>query len=166
MIEAFASWSAAQERPETLVLTGRLGPATAPLRDQARTGRASVVFTGFVPDAQLPALYSGARCLVTCSRYEGFGLPSLEALACGTPVAGYRVGAHEEIAGPGALLVDEGNTNALMLGVQLMCDNSEIRGRLSATGRAHAARFSWQRSAELTWDAYERAARRRPSARA
>jgi glycosyltransferase involved in cell wall biosynthesis len=156
LIEAFASWAAAHERPEMLVLTGRLGPATGQLREQARASGATVVFTGFVPDAQLPALYSGATCLVTASHYEGFGLPALEALACGTPMVGYRVGAHEEIAGPGALLVDDGNTNALMLAVQVIADDQDLQARLAAAGRAHAARFSWRRSAELTWDAYER----------
>jgi glycosyltransferase involved in cell wall biosynthesis len=156
LIDAFAAWSAAQGRGETLVLTGRLGGAAGPLRDRVRRTGARVVFTGFVPDEELPALYSGASCLVTCSRYEGFGLPALEALACGTPVAAYRVGAHEEVAGPGALLVDEGKTDALMLAVQVLSDHSDLRTRLAETGRAHAARFSWRRSAELTWEAYER----------
>jgi glycosyltransferase involved in cell wall biosynthesis len=156
LIEAFASWSTAHERSETLVLTGRLGEATARLREQARASGVPVTFTGFVPDAQLPALYSAATCLVSASRYEGFGLPALESLACGTPVAGYRVGALEEVAGPGALLVEEGNTNALMLAVQVLADDLGLRARLSVAGRAHAARFSWRRSAELTWDAYER----------
>jgi glycosyltransferase involved in cell wall biosynthesis len=164
LIEAFASWTAAQERPEMLVLTGRLGAATSSLREEARASGATVVFTGFVPDAQLPALYSGATCLVTASHYEGFGLPSLEALACGTPMAGYRVGAHEEVAGPGALLVDDGNTNALMLGVQVIADDQDLRARLAGAGQAHAARFSWRRSAELTWDAYERVLTDRPRA--
>lgn len=156
LIEAFASWRVAHERPEMLVLTGRLGEATAPLREQARASGIPVTFTGFVPDPQLPALYSAAACLVTASHYEGFGLPALESLACGTPMAGYRVGAHEEVAGPGALLVEDGNTNALMLAVQVLADDADLRARLSSAGRAHAARFSWQRSAELTWEAYER----------
>lgn len=159
LIEAFASWTEAHERPEMLVLTGRLGEATAALREEARASGAAVTFTGFVPDAQLPALYSAATCLVTASHYEGFGLPALEALACGTPMAGYRVGAHEEVAGPGALLVEDGNTNALMLAVQVLADDLGLRARLSVAGRAHAARYSWRRSAELTWEAYERALR-------
>jgi glycosyltransferase involved in cell wall biosynthesis len=162
LIEAFASWSVAHERSEMLVLTGRLGEATAALRAEARASGVPVTFTGFVPDSQLPALYSAATCLVTASHYEGFGLPALEALACGTPMAGYRVGAHEEVAGPGALLVEDGNTNALMLAVQVLADDLGLRARLSVAGRAHAARFSWERSAELTWEAYERVLRNRP----
>ena len=65
------------------------------------------------------------------------------------------MGAHEEVAGPGALLVDDGDTAALMQAVQALCDDSELRARLSAAGQAHAAGFSWRRSAELTWAAYE-----------
>lgn len=158
LIDAFAGWAAAEERPETLVLAGRLGAAAGPLRDRALRSAARIVFTGFVPDEKLPALYSGAACLLTCSHYEGFGLPALEALACGTPVAAYRVGAHEEVVGPGALLVDEGKTDALMLAVQVLSDHHDTRVRLAEAGQAHAARFSWQRSAELTWEAYERVA--------
>jgi glycosyltransferase involved in cell wall biosynthesis len=158
LIDAFASWSASGERRETLVLTGRLGPAVAALRERAELTGGRIVFTGFVPDDQLPALYSGAVCLVTASRYEGFDLPALEALACGTPVAAHRVGAHEEVAGPGALLADDGDTAGLMRAIQRLCDDRELRARLGAAGQAHAAGFSWRRSAELTWGAYERVA--------
>jgi glycosyltransferase involved in cell wall biosynthesis len=158
LIEAFGSWSIAAGRRETLVLTGRLGATAGRLPDQPERTGSRVVFTGFVPDDALPSLYGGAACLVTASRYEGFDLPALEALACGTPVAAYRVGAHEEVAGPGALLVDDGDATALMRAVQALCDDSELRARLGAAGQAHAASFSWHRSAELTWAAYERVA--------
>jgi glycosyltransferase involved in cell wall biosynthesis len=158
LIDAFAAWTAAERRPEMLVLSGRLGAASGALRDRARRSGGRILFTGFVPDERLPALYSAASCLVTCSRYEGFGLPALEALACGTPVAAYRVGAHEEVVGPGALLVDEGKSDALMLAVQVLADHAELRARLAQAGQAHAARFSWRRSAELTWQTYERVA--------
>ncbi|HZU61166.1 MAG TPA: glycosyltransferase family 1 protein [Solirubrobacteraceae bacterium] len=156
LVDAFAAWSAAGGRPEMLVLTGRLGTATDGLRDQVRRTGARVVLTGFVPDEVLPPLYSGAACLVSASAYEGFDLPALEALACGTPVAAHRVGAHEEVVGPGALLVDDQDMAALMRAVQTLSDNPELRARLRDAGQAHAARFSWRRSAELTWDAYER----------
>lgn len=158
LIDAFASWAGSGSRAETLVLTGRIGDAARPLRERARAIGARIVFTGFVPDERLPALYSGARCLVTASRYEGFDLPALEALACGTPVAAYRVGAHEEVAGPGALLVPDGQGEDLMVAVQRLCDDQALRERLAAAGMAHAAGFSWRRSAELTWSAYERVA--------
>jgi glycosyltransferase involved in cell wall biosynthesis len=155
LVDAFADWSRAQERPETLVLAGAAGPAARGL--ELRAGRAGtrVLLTDFVPDAELPALYSGASCLLTASRYEGFGFSALEAIACGTPVVAYDAGAIPEVAGPGALLAPPGDAAALMRAVGRVCDDRELAERLSGEGRRHAARFSWRRTAELTWDVYE-----------
>jgi len=158
LIDAFARWSRERERPETLVLSGRLAPAADGLVARARATGARIHFTDFVAEADLPALYSGAVCLASATRYEGFGLPALEALACGTPVAAFDVGALGEVAGPGAMLVPGGDLAALMRAVEALCSDPKRRAALAAAGREHAAGFSWRRSAELTWDVYERAA--------
>ena len=150
LIDAFGRAQRAEGRAETLVLAGR---GAEPPSEGAR-----VVFTGSIPDADLPALYSGAACFVTASRYEGFGLPALEAIACGTPVAAYDAGAVPETAGPGALLAPAGDGAELMRAAGRICDELELAERLSADGRRHAAGFSWTRTAELTWGVYERAA--------
>lgn len=134
--------AAAAARPETLVLAGA---------GRAPTGDARTL--GFVPDEDLPALYSEASCFVTASRYEGFGLPALEALACGTPVAGLAAGALPETVGPGGLLVE--SPEQLMEAAGRICDEPELAGRLADEGRRHAATFSWRRTAEMTWDLYE-----------
>ena len=157
LIDAFESWRAAGGREETLVLAGQLGGPGAQLRAGAERAGARVVFAGFVPDEELPALYSGASCFVTASRYEGFGLPALEAVSCATPVAAFDVGAVPEVAGPGALLAPTGDLAALMQAVGRLCDEPDLRRRLAAQGREHARSFSWRRTAELTWAAYERA---------
>jgi glycosyltransferase involved in cell wall biosynthesis len=154
LVDAFAEWSQAEGRPEALVLAGEVGPAGRELERRVRGAR--VVFAGFVPDVELPALYSGASCFVTASRYEGFGLPALEAIACGTPVVAYEAGAIPETAGPGALLAPPGDGAELMRAAARVCDEPELAERLSGEGRLHAARFSWRRTAELTWDVYER----------
>jgi glycosyltransferase involved in cell wall biosynthesis len=154
LVDAFADWSDGRE--EALVLAGAKGPEAAELEKRARGAR--VLFPGFVPEDALPALYSGATCFVSASRYEGFGLSALESIACGTPVVAYAAGAMEETAGPGALLAPPGEAAALMRNVARICDEPELAARLSAQGRRHAAGFSWRRTAELTWDVYERVA--------
>ena len=142
LVEAFAAWKRAEGRGRAWC-----SPAAA-RRPRSPVWKAS----GFVPDEDLPALYSGAECLVTASRYEGFGLPALEALACGTPVVAYDAGAIPEVAGPGALLAPAGDAAALMAAVGRVCDEPELRAELSDAGRRHAAGFSWRAAAEATWD--------------
>jgi glycosyltransferase involved in cell wall biosynthesis len=157
LIDGFGAWARAAERPEALVIAGPMGSEAEELEARARHAGGRILFCGFVPDADLPALYAGARCLVMASRYEGFGLPALESIACGTPVAAYDAGALGEVAGPGALLVADGDSRALFGAVQALCDGDELRARLAAAGREHAAGFSWRRAAERTWEVYERA---------
>jgi glycosyltransferase involved in cell wall biosynthesis len=152
LVDAFAAWAAAEGRSETLVLAGPGDPSAV------RTQGARVKAAGFVPEDELPALYSGASCFVTASRYEGFGLGALEALACGTPVVAYHAGAIPETAGPGALLAPLSDGAGLMRAAGRVCDEPELAERLAAEGRRHAAGFTWRRTAELTWDVYERVA--------
>jgi glycosyltransferase involved in cell wall biosynthesis len=97
---------------------------------------------GYVDDALLPGLYAGAEAFVLPSRHEGFGLPCLEAMACGTPVVATRAGALPETCGDAALLVDPGDDAALADAVLAGLGDT----RLAAAGRAHAARFSWDRT--------------------
>jgi alpha-1,3-rhamnosyl/mannosyltransferase len=129
----------------------------ADLEARVRASGGRVRHLGFVAEADLPALYSAARCVVMPSSYEGFGLPALEALACGTPVAAYDTGALAEVAGPGALLVADGAMAELLGAVERLCDDAELHDRLAAAGRAHARTFSWRRAAEGTWESYARA---------
>lgn len=156
LLDAFARWRSERDRPEALVLAGGVGAEGERLAARARELGAPVRFPGFVPDADLPALYGGASCLVTASRYEGFGLPALEAIACGTPVVAFDAGAVPEVAGPGAVLAPDGDAAALMRCVEAVCDEPGLRDRLAAAGLEHARRYSWRRTAELTWQAYER----------
>ncbi len=163
LIDAYASWRRSEARPEALVLAGEPGPAADALRARAQRAGAPIQLAGFVADEQLPALLSGASCLVTATRYEGFGLPALEAIACGTPVVAFDAGAIPEVAGPGCLAVRDGDGAALMAAVARVCDEAALRARLSEAGLEHARHYSWRRTAELTWDAYERAAGQRQS---
>jgi glycosyltransferase involved in cell wall biosynthesis len=158
LIDAFAAWARDRDRPETLALAGPVRDVErADLEARVHAAGGRVRHLGFVDDADLPALYSGARCLVMPSSYEGFGLPALEALACGTPVAAYDAGALAEVAAPGALLVPDGAMAELLDAVARLCDDEELRAQRAAAGLEHARTFSWRRAAEQTWESYARA---------
>jgi glycosyltransferase involved in cell wall biosynthesis len=105
---------------------------------------------GYVAESQLPGLYAGARAVVMPSLYEGFGLPCLEAMACGTPVVCSPFGALPEICGEAALVVDPGNSEAFADAVLRSARDEELRARLSEAGRARAQGYSWDRTAERT----------------
>jgi alpha-1,3-rhamnosyl/mannosyltransferase len=109
-------------------------------------------WVGRVSDEELAALYRGARCVVYPSLYEGFGLPVLEAMACGTPVVTSRGGATEEVAGDAAVLVDPVDTAAIAAGIE---DAFGRRDELRAKGLERAQAFSWDRVARDTWAVYE-----------
>jgi glycosyltransferase involved in cell wall biosynthesis len=110
---------------------------------------------GRVSDDELAALYRGARCLVYPSLYEGFGIPVLEAMACGTPVVTSAGGATEEIAGGAAVLADPHDAAALAVGI----DEAAVRrDELRTHGLERAAQFTWDRVAAETRAVYEGAA--------
>jgi glycosyltransferase involved in cell wall biosynthesis len=112
-------------------------------------------WVGRVSDEELAALYRGARCLVYPSLYEGFGLPVLEAMACGTPVVTSRGGATEEVAGDAAVLVDPLDVDAIGAGIQEALTRGD---ELRAKGLERAQAFSWDRVARGTWAVYEQVA--------
>jgi glycosyltransferase involved in cell wall biosynthesis len=112
---------------------------------------------GYVPDSVLPSLYVGARALAVPSRYEGFGLPCLEAMACGVPVVCSRAGALPETCGDAALMADPDAPSAFADAVLTAATDERERDRLTQAGLARAAMFPWARTAELTDRAIERA---------
>jgi glycosyltransferase involved in cell wall biosynthesis len=116
-----------------------------------------VRFLGYVPDDELPAFYAGADVFALPSLYEGFGLPVIEAMACGTPVLTSSTGATAEVAGDAALLADPLSVNAIRDGLRRLLTNAELREDLRERGLARAARFSWTRAADETHEIYERA---------
>jgi glycosyltransferase involved in cell wall biosynthesis len=115
-------------------------------------------FTGYVDDAALPELYRAARVFAYPSLYEGFGIPPLEAMACGTPVVASTAGALPEVLGDAALLVDPLDTNALAEALEAAAQDA---GELRRRGLEQAARFDWRITAEQTWQVYQASARAR-----
>ncbi|MCY3932100.1 MAG: glycosyltransferase family 1 protein [Acidobacteria bacterium] len=113
-----------------------------------------VLFTGFVADEDLPAVYTGASLFVFPSLHEGFGLPLLEAMACGAPVVASNVSSLPEVAGSAAVLVDPHDVEALAGAIAGVLEDDARRERLVAAGLARADEFSWRRTARQTLDVY------------
>jgi glycosyltransferase involved in cell wall biosynthesis len=113
-----------------------------------------VIFTGFVDDADLPALYRGALLFVFPSLYEGFGLPILEAMASGVPVVTSNTSAMPEVAGDAAILVDPHNPRAVAEGIAQVLAEDQLREALTQKGLARARCFRWDTVAQKTLELY------------
>jgi glycosyltransferase involved in cell wall biosynthesis len=113
--------------------------------------------TGFVPDADLPALYAGAIALVFPSMEEGFGLPALEAMACGTPVITSTAAALVEITGSAALHCDTMDAASYLDAMTRVWNDGTLAADLREAGKTRVAEFTWRRCAEITRSVYHRA---------
>ncbi len=149
LVQAFASTLDA-EPDLRLVLAGQKGWLYDEILGQVRKlGLENrVLLTGYVPDADLPALLSAALAFVYPSLYEGFGLPVLEAMACGTPVVCSNASSLPEVAGQAALLVDPHNTEALAEALARIVTEAGLREALVEKGLGQIQNFSWQRCAQ------------------
>ncbi|MGD9765074.1 MAG: glycosyltransferase family 4 protein [Candidatus Binatia bacterium] len=143
--------------PLRLVLVGHRGWGYDALQRAlaAEGARVRVDILGRIAAADLPAVYSAAELLAYPSLYEGFGLPVLEAMACGTPVVTSAAGSLAEIAGDAARYVDPRDPDALAAVLAEVLGDTAQRRILSERGRARAARFSWERCARETFAVYE-----------
>ena len=121
--------------------------------------RSRLIFTGYVAEEDLPALYSGARAFVFPSLYEGFGLPALEAMACGTPVITSNTTSLPEVVGDAAFLVDPSDPDKLCEAMSTLLSDHSLREELRRKGLMRAAEFSWKRCGALTAEVYHLAAR-------
>jgi glycosyltransferase involved in cell wall biosynthesis len=141
-----------------LVLAGRLGWLSRDITDRIDTLDLQewVICPGFVQDQDLAPLLSGAQAFVFPSLYEGFGLPILEAQACGVPVIAANTSSLPEVAGKGALLVNPLDTAALAQAIEQVLANQDLRQQLREAGFANCARFSWERCARETLAVLER----------
>lgn len=115
----------------------------------------NVHILGFVEDSDLVLLLNGAKGLLLPSFYEGFGLPILEAQACGVPVITSNVSSMPEIAGEGALLINPGSVKNIKEAIELISSNSELKSKLIKNGFDNLEKFSWKKTAEETVKVYE-----------
>lgn len=120
------------------------------------TVRDQIIFTGYVPDEDLSVLYSAAKCFIYPSFFEGFGLPPLEAMRCGTPTITGDQTCLPEVVGDGALLVNPFDEQSILEGiVNVLCDD-RLRAQLREKGIKRAGSFDWKKTARQTLEVYER----------
>ena len=156
------TWVAQAEGADcTLVIAGRepqwREPLFPDLRALARDLDISehILWTGDVAEADKPSLYRMARVFAFPSRYEGFGLPVLEAMACGTPVVANEISCLPELVEDAAYLVEPGNARAMAGAILALLNQEPLRQALRNAGLARATRFSWRQTAQQTLNVYE-----------
>jgi glycosyltransferase involved in cell wall biosynthesis len=146
-----------------LVLVGKRGwleHETFRAAERSALGK-EILFTGYVPERDLAALYSGAICFVYPSYFEGFGLPVVEAMQCGVPVIVGNQTSLPEVVGDAGVLFDPFDTQALVNALTTVLNNSEYRASLSAKGLERSRDFNWRNTALMTLGVYEQAVKRK-----
>jgi len=159
LIDAYVRLRRADTTRARLVIVGRRVWSHDDIFQAARESgyEDELVFTDYVPDDDLVALYNAAELFVYPSLFEGFGLPPLEAMACGTPVVTSNTSALPETVGDAALTVDPHNVEALAVAMARALDDADLRARLSGDGLRRAQSFSWERTARTISAVYHRA---------
>jgi glycosyltransferase involved in cell wall biosynthesis len=155
-MRALAELNARTGRQYRLVVAGGSGWKSDDLPALARSlGIAELVqFTGFVADGDLPAIYNLADLFVLPSYYEGFGLPVVEAMACGVPVVTSATSSLMEVAGDAAVLVDPSSVEEIASGMERLLTDDALRERCVERGLARAATFTWERCARETLEVF------------
>jgi glycosyltransferase involved in cell wall biosynthesis len=154
LIEAFEVFKNQVNSPIKLVICGRFAWQTGVVKaafDKA-IHKKDIVFTGYIPDADVPKLTAAAFAVVYTSLFEGFGLPILEAMYCDVPVITSNVSSMPEVAGDAALLVNPESVSEIAKAMKLLVENPELRQELIEKGRAQRAKFSWDKTAAIVYE--------------
>jgi glycosyltransferase involved in cell wall biosynthesis len=156
VIEAWAHLRREAKVSHQLVITGFQAWAYSEVSDLVhRLGiRRDVVFTGYVREEELPLLYNACELFIFPSLYEGFGMPVLESMACGTPVLTANTSSIPEVAGDAAVMVDPRDTDKMAEAMKEILEDACLRERLRKAGPLQAAKFSWRKTARETLEVY------------
>ena len=159
LVHAFEEISTRRESPLQLVIAGRKGWMIDDLLCLIKESpfNRRMILTGYLNDDELCALYSSCTVFVYPSFYEGFGLPPLEAMACGAPVIASRIPSISETVGEAALLFNPKDVPALASSIISLLEDESLRQTMSRKGMQRASEFSWERTAKLTRAVYDQA---------
>lgn len=140
-----------------LVLSGKVAPNAAPIisKLESFSQRSKVILTGYVSDEQKRALLSGAEIFLFPSEYEGFGLPVLEAMACGAPVITTNISSLPEVGGDAAIYVSPNKPEQLAYEIERLLNSEALRSEFIQKGIARASEFSWNETARMTEEIYK-----------
>jgi len=150
VLNAYLKLKASRNSTPVMVWGGLQRWESSELIQQARA--VGVVLPGFIAQEDLPTLYRQAEMLVYPSLYEGFGLPPIEAMACGTPVIASNSTSLSEVVGDAALTVTPTNTEEIAAAISVLLDDKSLRERLQQRGPERAKEFTWRRTAEQLLD--------------
>jgi glycosyltransferase involved in cell wall biosynthesis len=153
IIEAF---NLLKEKDLKLVIVGKSGWGQE-INKLNLNEKANIIFTGFADREDLSSLYSGAKCFVFPSLYEGFGLPILEAMKCGCPVVTSNLSSMPEVAGEAGILIDPLDTKKIAGGINQVISDKATTESLRKKGFEQVKKFSWEKTAEQTLKIYQQA---------
>lgn len=154
LIEAFNNWKRDNFNDVKLVIVGKKAWMYTDILNVASSESGNIILTDYVSDEDLVRLYNGAEAFVYPSFFEGFGIPPLEAMACGTPVAVAKATSLPEVVGNAGLYFDPFNVAEIMVSINKLMSDAELRKELVEKGFQRKSDFQWQRSAELIMKAY------------
>lgn len=157
LLQAYAKLATTVKNQYPLVLVGDRGWLNSELNQLLHQHRHNIRLTGYIDQSRLHQLYAGATMTLLPSLYEGFGLPIIESMACGTPVMTSNVGAMAEVAGGHALLCRPLEVDNIQKKLQWAIDNPKWCQKAAVNGLNHSRQFTWQNCAKATVEAYKKA---------
>ena len=154
LIEAFNDWKIENQKPVKLVIVGKKAWMYSDILKAVGVDNDSIVLTDYVSDEDLVRLYNAAACFIYPSFFEGFGIPPLEAMSCGTPVAVADATSLPEVVGDAGLYFDPFDTNEIKRCLHRLMNDKDLRGNLRIKGLSRRNLFSWEDSAKKIYSTY------------